>query len=401
MSATIKSLSEYTTACYHEPKVHDHELYFQLSNINLYVLTPLTILGLFFNTSALICLYSPPKITSGVFVYLKALLVLDHCQLLVTSGALLLPQFCDNHHTENHMFYQFCMFERKFLKYLMPRIELLINVMHAWTIATLSAHRYWKISKPVVSRYKDTASRAAKTLIVMFSLTILFRLPVFMWELRVKWEPVFKIIRNPETTELLTPYRVIYHSILDPFLANLLPFLAMSIFSMLTLWEIIRSKHFAYNQLNIDGKTYKQINQRTHQPLTIIRRQAQAIRQKQEFRATVSIVLMIILYLIFHSLQIYNVCRKWQLIYEGKCPTRRDYIQSHISNMLSMFSASVNAFVFIAFTNRLRNYVQMLIRKTSRSLSSSSEPPVSPRTATSNDLILQNGQSFDSAAAVL
>lgn len=59
---------------------------------------------------------------------------------------------------------------------------------------------------------------------------------------------------------------------------------------------------------------------------------------------------------------------------------RSDYIQSHISNVLSMLSTSVNAFVFIAFTNRLKLYVQMLIRKTSRSLSSnSSEPPLSPR----------------------
>lgn len=45
-----------------------------------------------------------------------------------------------------------------------------------------------------------------------------------------------------------------------------------------------------------------------------------------------------------------------------------------------MLSTSVNAFVFIAFTNRLRLYVQKLIRKTSRSLSSnSSEQPISPR----------------------
>lgn len=42
------------TACYHEPKVHDHELYFQLISINLYVLLPLAALGLFFNATALV-----------------------------------------------------------------------------------------------------------------------------------------------------------------------------------------------------------------------------------------------------------------------------------------------------------------------------------------------------------
>ena len=45
------------TACYHEPKVHDHELYFQLTSINLYVLLPLAIFGIFFNASALVRLY--------------------------------------------------------------------------------------------------------------------------------------------------------------------------------------------------------------------------------------------------------------------------------------------------------------------------------------------------------
>uniref|UniRef100_A0A0K0EVP6 G_PROTEIN_RECEP_F1_2 domain-containing protein n=1 Tax=Strongyloides venezuelensis TaxID=75913 RepID=A0A0K0EVP6_STRVS len=400
----IDTLSSLTTACYHEPKVHDHELYFQLSNINLYILTPLTILGLFFNTSALICLYSPPKITSGVFVYLKVLLILDHCQLIVTSAALLIPQFCDSHHLENHTFYQLCMLERRFLKYTMPRVELLINTMHAWTIASLSAHRYWKISRPVVSRYKDTVKRAGKTLIIMMIVILIFRSPIFILELQFKWTPLFRVIRRPETTELLTPYRVIYHSFLDPFFANVLPFLSMSIFSILTLYEIIKSKHFAYNQLNIDGSTSHkhQTHQRSQQSLSLIRKRAQIVRQKQEFRATVSIVLMIILYLLFHSLQIYNIFRKWELLYLGQCPIRRDYIQSHISNILSMFSASVNAFIFIAFTNRLRSYFQMLIRKTSRSLSTNSDPPVSPKTATSNEVnIFGNIQKFDSGVAVL
>lgn len=42
------------TACYHEPKVHDHQLYFRLADINLYVLLPLAALGLFFNAAALV-----------------------------------------------------------------------------------------------------------------------------------------------------------------------------------------------------------------------------------------------------------------------------------------------------------------------------------------------------------
>lgn len=43
-----------SVACYHEPKVHDHELFWFLYNANLYVLLPLAIFGIFFNASALV-----------------------------------------------------------------------------------------------------------------------------------------------------------------------------------------------------------------------------------------------------------------------------------------------------------------------------------------------------------
>lgn len=42
------------TICYHEPKVHDYELYFQLTKINLYFLLPLAVLGILFNSAALV-----------------------------------------------------------------------------------------------------------------------------------------------------------------------------------------------------------------------------------------------------------------------------------------------------------------------------------------------------------
>lgn len=61
-----------------------------------------------------------------------------------------------------------------------------------------------------------------------------------------------------------------------------------------------------------------------------------------------------------------------------------------------MLSTSVNAFVFIAFTNRLKLYVQMLIRKTSRSLSSNeSEPPLSLRNNIFNEPTQQIIKNFN------
>lgn len=62
------------------------------------------------------------------------------------------------------------------------------------------------------------------------------------------------------------------------------------------------------------------------QPLTYLRKRADNIRQKQEFRASVSIILIILLYLLFHSLQVYNVVRKWQLILLEQCPKRQEIL---------------------------------------------------------------------------
>ncbi|KAI1732423.1 hypothetical protein Ddc_01287 [Ditylenchus destructor] len=375
------------TACYHEPKVHDHELYFQLTNINLYVLLPLAVFGIFFNASALICLFRPPKITSGVFVYLAVLIILDISLCTISLCTSLLPQLCDNHHSKEHTFYKLCMFERRFLKYTLPRLESTVSILHIWTIASLSTHRYWKISRPVVSRFKDTVCRARTVLLVMFGALILFRLPIFLFELKIKWRPLIRINRRIESTELLSPYRITYHSILDPALSNLVPFFWMCLFSLLTLCEIIKSRHFGYSSIDSASSSIRRFSSGySSETFKTFRKRADGGRAKQEFRATVSIIVIIALYLLLHSLQLYNVFRKWQLLLQKKCPTRSDYLQSHISNVLSMLSASVNAFVFIAFTSRIRRYVQMLIRKTSRSLSyQSSDPPLSPRTIISTD----------------
>ena len=43
--------------CYHEPKVHDHDLYHRLNAANLYILLPLGILGLSFNAVAFVSIF--------------------------------------------------------------------------------------------------------------------------------------------------------------------------------------------------------------------------------------------------------------------------------------------------------------------------------------------------------
>ncbi|KAI3413808.1 hypothetical protein GPALN_011289 [Globodera pallida] len=341
---SLSSLSWWTsagTACYHEPKVHDYELYFQLNRITLFVLLPLALLGLLSNTCALVCLCTPPKISSGVFIYLKALLVLDHCHIIVSLVNTLFPDFCDSHHSREHIAYGFCMFERRFLRAMVPRLDLMVDTLHVWTIASLAAHRYWKISRPVVSRFKDTVSRARSLMAVLFVAITFYRLPTFMVELQIKWQPVFRIQRRPETTEMLSPYRIWLYSIVDPIVSHLVPFVLMCVFSLLTLCEIVKSRHFAYAQFSIacdsHGTTMKRrrssgsrlekaeefenfttkFNLPVSQSLHLshpLRRRTDGARQKQEYRATLSIFLIILLYLVLHSMELYILVRKWQLL---------------------------------------------------------------------------------------
>lgn len=402
-SSYLNWSAETTIACYHEPKVHDHQLYFQLTRIKLLVLLPLALLGLVSNACALFCLCTPPKISSGVFIYLKALLILDHVHILMSLANCLLPDLCDAHHSREHTFYRFCMFEQRFLRLLVPRLDQTISTLHVWTIASLSAHRYWKISRPVVSRFKDTIKRARLMLTILFLVIFAYRLPIFVVELQWKWNPVFRIQKRQETTELLSPYRVALYSIVDPIVSNFVPFTLMCVFSLLTLCDILKSRQFtSYAQFSVDSQgstsggavanggyhhNYPQKHKWSgdsagNQPTITLEmttwlrtRRANGVRLKQEYRATISIVLMILLYLLLHSIELYILGRKWQLLLQQKCPTKTDYIQSQMSRIFSLISASVNAFVFIAFTNRMRTYIQMLIRKTSRTLSSHCSDP--------------------------
>uniref|UniRef100_A0A914N5L2 G-protein coupled receptors family 1 profile domain-containing protein n=1 Tax=Meloidogyne incognita TaxID=6306 RepID=A0A914N5L2_MELIC len=117
---------------YHEPKVHDYELYYLLSSINIYLLLPLSLVGLFANGSALFCLCSPPKIVSGVLVYLKALLILDHVYIIVSLANSMLPDFCDGQHSVEKTFYSFCLFEGRFLRNIIPRIYQTVVMLHIW-----------------------------------------------------------------------------------------------------------------------------------------------------------------------------------------------------------------------------------------------------------------------------
>ncbi|KAK6061681.1 hypothetical protein COOONC_00656 [Cooperia oncophora] len=81
------------------------------------------------------------------------------------------------------------------------RIEATVNTMHVWTIAALSAHRYWKISRPMASRMSDTVARAHCMLLAVFLMALLFRLPTFLIELQLRWMPIALITKRIAATE--------------------------------------------------------------------------------------------------------------------------------------------------------------------------------------------------------
>jgi hypothetical protein len=112
---------------------------------------------------------------------------------------------------------------------------------------------YLQVSRPVVSRFKDTIRLARTILFIIYALLLLYRLPIFIAELQITTHPLLRIQRWPDATEQLSAYRVAYHSLLDPLLSNLLPFGWMCVFSLLTLCEIIRRKPFGYGQMSIDS----------------------------------------------------------------------------------------------------------------------------------------------------
>ncbi|CAK5076676.1 unnamed protein product [Meloidogyne enterolobii] len=127
------------------------------------------------------------------------------------------PDFCDGQHSVENTFYKyfiqslillslpiysFCLFEGRFLRNIIPRIYQTVVMLHIWTIAALSAHRYWKISRPVSARSNDTIFRARVLLAILFLIIVVYRVPSFVVELQWKWNPIVRIQKRPEKTEV-------------------------------------------------------------------------------------------------------------------------------------------------------------------------------------------------------
>ncbi|KAF7639470.1 G_PROTEIN_RECEP_F1_2 domain-containing protein [Meloidogyne graminicola] len=165
------------------------------------------------NKKTLFCLCYPPRIASGVFIYLKVLLILDHLYIIISLANSILPDFCDGQYSVKNIFYGFCMFEGRFLRNIVPRIYQTVGQL---------LHYQLIISRPVSARSNDTILRAKVMLTILFLVIIVYRVPSFV---------------------TLSTYRIIFYSILDPIFSHFLPFWPnVNFFSAYTLKNFKTSK---------------------------------------------------------------------------------------------------------------------------------------------------------------
>lgn len=133
-------------------------------------------------------------------MYLRALLLFDIAVLVSTVLSRLPEHICANQTSRDQsVIYALCLSHQRFLHNLAPRIELTIATAHVWTIAAISAHRYWKLTG---SRH-DSVQWARHILYVIYAIVLLIRVPIFMVELRVVKDPMWHIDRSIWTTQVV------------------------------------------------------------------------------------------------------------------------------------------------------------------------------------------------------
>ena len=292
-----------------------------------------------------------------MFVYLKLLLLFDLIVITITICNRMSKHVCDYSHRVDDWLYRPCIYRARFLHHLLPRVESLVITMHFYLIAALTTHRYWKIARPFQSRLHDTKRRSYVILFGMLVAIVAYRLPTFILELKLTIVPTIRIVNDIWYTIVMSPYRIVYHSIVDPIVSNLLPFVWTAVFSALTLVEVYRATREP--MLNDELLT---VNNNSSLMLADAKLRIRLSRssnkrrkslERSEIRATLFIASIVNICLFCHSVQLYMIARKWHLLLSGTCPNRSDYVISSIETVLEIVSTSVNVFVFTGFTARL------------------------------------------------
>lgn len=307
--------------------------------------------------------YRPPRISNGVFVYLKLLLIFDLIVIGVTVFNRISRHICDYSFHFDDFFNRPCIYRSRFLHHLLPRVETLVTTMHFYLIAALTTHRYWKIARPFQSRLYDTKRRSYSILVSLLLIIVTFRLPTFVIELKLVAQPILRIDIDHWQTVIMTKYRFVYHSIINPIISQLLPFVWTTVFSALTLAQVYRRAKdgpmlheesttiiSARNSL-LSGELRRV---RLSHSTTVRRHKSY---ERSEIRATLFIASIVNICLVCYSVQLYMIARKWHLLLSGSCPIRFDFLISSIETVLEIVSTSVNVFVFTAFTSQMANSI--------------------------------------------
>ena len=169
-------------------------------------------------------------------MHLRAILLLDIALLIVTVSCRLIPQLCAHHFHASHRLYDTCIEYKRFFDAVMPRIETTLAMAQIWLVAIVAVGRYRQLADPIRHR-----SRSQSKLIVIIVLVAvaLFRAPIFVVELVLSESPRgLQIVRNLRHTVALSTYRIVYHSIIDPLLASIVPVALMTVCSVAMLRKI-------------------------------------------------------------------------------------------------------------------------------------------------------------------
>lgn len=330
-----------------------------LTTLNCYILTPLCVFGCFSNAGALALFNRPPRIVSAVAVYLNTLLILDILQLFGTA-IMTTPYFCESAYSdERHSFHTYCLFYYRYIGYIVSRLVCIVDTGQVWSLSALAVHRYWKISQPMKSLANDTPIKAVMILMVLFVFDIGFRLPMF-FELKFAKHPNLNISVIAENVKLGRngPYNIVYYLILNTTIYNIVPFVLLFLMSFLTIRSLIAARRHEIIPTN-GNNGHCQIG-------IVIRNQTKSSRRRiGELKATFSICIMTVMFLLFHVLFIYEVVQRYR-VYVQDVVGRHLHVISDLNTILAMLSSTLNAFVYIAITQRCKQHLETKRQRTVR-----------------------------------
>uniref|UniRef100_A0A914UT28 Glutamate receptor 1 n=1 Tax=Plectus sambesii TaxID=2011161 RepID=A0A914UT28_9BILA len=303
--------------------------YYTLINIYCYYLPPVCIAGIALNLIAAYHLQGRSWRNSAIRVYLLSLTVLDSLQLLFTLHVSV-PHMCmlQEQSSSSPFVTGLCDTYRDYVFRVFECASATVDTAHMWSMVVLTAHRYWKISKPLHAHIHDRPQFAKTVLITVNVLALVFRAPMFFeYELTMTNGTDARVVLTPTILRRVSSYNMWYWLIANTVLYNIAPFLTLTTLNALILATLHKAR-FAVR------KDYAYRN--------------------REVRAAIAICLVVSLFLAFHSLSIYDVIQQWRVwMLHGELSTNHPIV-SAVSVLLAAISSALNPVIYVALGSGFR-----------------------------------------------